>query len=727
MQNFIPVQRARLSVGLVLRTSDERYLRITHVFGTCAFAIQVGEPSQARDARRPFELSKTQLDAIAESPGATWGKLSLPDRFTSPPAAGSDAESSLHSKWELIHPLVAALEKKQNLGRTQYEAHIRQRATETSTPFMTLKRLLHRYYYFGRTTYALVDLPRGVQPGSNDYSKLFTDIAKGKSNRPKRRGPKSVLTQELGDNDYIVTEADVDDMLAELKRLLRRGPTNKSHAHEEYLAHRFSKRHPEIYEQYMQGLRQVPITRRQFNYYLSKTAPFDDELSANLREHTRNKGSLGSLYASGPGEVYEIDATGGRIHLVTSGAAPVLVGKPTIYLMVDRWSRFVVSAYMSLQPPSYQELSASLLIAFTSRERRFRALGVNVDDELWPVGCVPPVICHDRGSEFVSDSMRQALAKDLGVELTCLPPYCPDGKAIVERLIRELKRRMAASGMKGVYADRPLDPKTKKVARKAEAAAVQTLAEAYRVLIEIIVDHNNHPHSALRRKKILSQADIEPTPQAAYQWGLKNLTGLRVAPFSDEEYKRMLLAIDTASIASGVLRYKGRPYLPLNEAAIELAKRSPKRASKLNIRVDKSEPQEIFIVTTQGHWASFGLTKGAEDDIATLSLGEEAAFSEQNALLWARSEHASRVDRVRTMGSRKPAIKRPKAIKEDKSQQLSARSLETAKLKDQIVRGLHEAEVTTNRPPAGKPEWMRLEDEERQKSLAIVRQHRKRN
>jgi putative transposase len=289
-----------------------------------------------------------------------------------------------------------------------------------------------------------------------------------------------------------------------------------------------------------------------------------------------------------------------------------------------------------------------------------------------------------------------------------------------------MKRRMAASGMKGTYAERPMDPTTKRAARKAEAVAVHSLSDAYRKLLEFVLDHNNRPHTALKRKRILAQAGVRPCPTDAYLWGLENISGLRIAPFSDQDYKRLLLASDVANIASGVLRYRGRPYLPMNEAAIDLAERSSKRAKQVDIRVDKTVPYEVFIVTRQGEWAAFQLTRGAESEIAGLTLDEEDALSSQTALLWAKSEHESRVKRV-VAQSKMKASKFPAtpATKVDKSDQLSARAQETAAMKKSLTdEPPLPVMVATPGVSVDTKDWEKIEEEERLRNLDLIRKHR---
>lgn len=729
MPNFQSVTNAAPVPGLVLRIgdTDSRYLRLTHVFDDCIYAMWVDGPENARYARRPTRKLLSELLELADNPTSAWGRLTLPPALSESPPENSARAMQLDAAWELIKPLVQTFKVETNLARSRFTTLIRERANATRTSFITLQRMILRYYYFGGTRLALLSLPPGAKAGHAAYT-LNEKKNSSDPPQPKRRGRQSAMADELGANDFIVEEDDISDMVKCLKACLRKGPTFKTAAHEEYLAGLFRRRHADVYAEYIAGKRVEPVTVKQYRYYTDIRAQLTDELARNLRSQKRNPGHLGSVRASGPAEVYEIDATGGRLYLVSTDDPPVLVGKPTIYLLIDRWSRFVVSAYISLRSPSYEEVRYTLLIAFTSREARFRAWGVDIDDQRWPVGRMPAVLCPDRGSDFMSESMEQAVVQDLRIELTPLPPFCPDGKAIIERLIRELKRRMASSGMKGVYADRPMDPLAKRTARKAEGAAVHSLAEAYRALIEIISDHNNRPHTALRRRRVLTQAGVRPIPKDAYLWGLKHISGLRTPPLADADYCRLLLSVDTANIAKGVVRYKSRPYLPVNEAAHEIAAKSTARAKQLGIRLDKTDPHEILVPISGREWAMFRITPGGASELAGLSLDEEEAFASETARLWARAEHEGRVQRVaaKSEKSKQPRKSRYPTTMLGKQQKLDARAQETDEMKRKL----------TGKPPRPRPElpneatppakdWSVLEEQERIRNLEIVRQQRR--
>lgn len=724
---FLSVPNAAPVPGLVLRLThpEVSYLRVTHCFRDCVYLMWVGEPKEIRQARRPVRKSVAELAELVKSRSGEWGQLMLPAALTKSPPPDSQEAHRLSMAWDLIAPIIEAFESEANLGRPKFTSVIRARALETKTDLSVLIRLVIRYYYFGGTRLGLLSLPRGTKPGRGGYA-TDTTQNEGLPRQQKRRGRRTALAQELGENIFIVSDCDIEDMVSTFTALLRAGPTHKSHAHERYLAGAFRKRYPDLHADYISGKRLEPVTARQYRYYVDRNTQLSDQLAENVRSHRRNMGHLGSLHSAGPGEVYEIDSTGGRLYLVSTDEPPVHLGKPTIYLLIDRWSRFVVSAYLSLKAPSYEEVRHALLVAFTSRERRFKALGVDIDDERWPVGRMPAVICPDRGSDFMSSSMEQAVVLDLRIELTPLPPYCPDGKAIVERLIREVKRRMAASGMKGTYADRPMDPNTKRAARQAKAGAVHTLAEAYRSLVEIIHDHNNRPHTVLKKRRILAQASIQPTPKAAYLWGLKYITGLRKAPFPDEDYKRLLLSTDSGSLASGVLRYRQRPYLPENEVAAEMATNSTNRAKEVSVRVDKSDPSEVFVVNLQGQWAAFSITPGGGSEIAGLTLDEEEALSTQTSLLWARSEHESRAGRVALLSpkAKSKASEGKSATTVVQKVQNEMRASETAAMKAALTGKQTKARVDAT-VDLSSDEWMKHEEEERLRTLEMIRKNRR--
>jgi len=521
-------------------------------------------------------------------------------------------------------------------------------------------------------------------------------------------------------------------MVACLESLASRGRVTQVAAHETYVKEYFSIRHPKRYADYLAHRCPLPVTLRQYRSITNANASLSRDLQKNVAGH-RRRASKGALLATGPGEIYEIDATGGRIFVVDSKAPSQVLGTPIIYLMIDRWSRFIVSAYITLRPASWEEIRYALLIAFTPRKRRFRNLGVIVDDSRWPQGRVCARLVMDRGSEMISRAMLDAAVDGLHIEAEVLPPLCPDGKGIIERLIRELKRKMSQRRIKGSFADRPLDPKTKRSFRGAQIAAVHSLREIYWALIDLVDAHNNSPHKTLEARSILRRARVRPTPREAYVWGLKNITGIECPPLDDADYERLLLGNDKATIGNGSLLYRGRSYLPMNAAAERQARLSTSRRRSIAVKIDRSNPSELYAPNGDDNWPHWTISAAGLDDLQETTLEEEDCLADAHKLLIAQTRNDAFIDgqlRAGKHASRKISPKHP-SQKYASANIRARRAAETADIKQALSSKnaarktpAASAEVSRLTSPS-QPTWREIEQRERLESIERQRKARK--
>jgi len=726
---FSALNRPSLAVGLVLRLPRKgKFLRITHVFRTFVYVIRVSDADDVRDARLPFLMPLSRLQKLSEDAGATWGTLSLPVALSEAPLNDSD-RVRLDSTWELIEPLVTKLKKDPRLlvGR-RLASEIRQRAIDTGVHYITIKRVLLRYYYFGCRKRALLSFPPGPRPLVMRKGKSVAVSGDSKKkNPPKRRGPKSILTATLGPNKFSPTAEDVKDMRKCLKRLLRKGVTYLTEAHDEYLKHEFRLRHLDEYTAYISDQCQEPVTYRQFRYYVTLEGIIEDDLAKNLRLKPRNEGYKNAHRAMGPGEIYELDATGGRIILVSKKDPTKKLGTPYIYIVVDRWSRYILSVYVTLRHPSHEQVATAVQISITSRDR-FRFLHLDVDEDRWPVGVPPVSLLPDRGSEMTCRSFQEAVAGELHIGIINPQPYSPDAKAIVERLIRELKRRMKTSGLKGVFAERPLTPDARLEKAKAAEAATESIWDLYRILIKLVDEHNNRPHKSLKRNLLLRQAGIAPTPRKAYLWGLDNITGLQKCELPTEDVRRILLSSDTATITDGVLSYRGRVYESANAEAAEFCRRSPRRATTIRIKVDRTAPFEVFVPSQsdiwapRGIWAHFWISEGAAAELGSVTLDEEDALGPSSKLVNKAAEHEARRHRVSNVSAAHKRPNRRNARTLSRKEQNAARALETAELRAELNGKRRSMGAgSAKKPPVGE-KWREYEGAERHNSINKTRE-----
>jgi hypothetical protein len=315
----------------VTKNKVTRFLRLTHVFDDCVYAMWVGEPNEARSARRPQKFTLSELDRM-KNRKAAWGQLRLPPDLVDVPDKDSLRWTTLEHLWNLIKPLIVKFRDPDNLSRLRFTSLIEQHAELTQSSPTTLKRLVLRFYYFGGTRYALLPL----QPGSRPNLRQKSDEAP-----QHRRGRQSVLARKYGVNDFVVSASDIEDMFSVYSKLCVHGTSTASYAHEQYLANEFRRHHPEEYTAYQNGHRSEPVTLRQFRYYTTEAKTLDDETQSERA--ARRRDSTGTLQAASPGDITEVDATGGRIFLVERGKPEGPACKPTIYIAIDRWSRFIAS------------------------------------------------------------------------------------------------------------------------------------------------------------------------------------------------------------------------------------------------------------------------------------------------------------------------------------------------------------------------------------------------
>lgn len=735
-------QTNKLQVGLLLCFKERQRtvsLRITHVFPRRIYVMEYSTAAAARSARKPHSMTKHEVETNLAKRRSAWElrKAALPLAFhrrkiKDASNVGSEDEDASACKtiFNWIKPLIQQFDDERNLSRHRFTALIQDRSNQLAMDRQTLRRLVLRYYYFGRTIVALNPLIPGPEATTKNASNRGP--ANGQHIRVcHRKGRQPKIAKDVGPNTFIVEEQDKADMIKAVKRCSKKR-SNLATVHDEYVGCEFARRHPKLYEDWLAQRCPLPVTYRQFVSYVKEHKDYEKRVMDNLPALAGNDPGRSS-HASGPGEIYEIDATGARIHLVTQDQQgnPVLIGKPWIYLLIDRWSRFIVSVYITLCAPSWEEVRYALLCAFTPRVARYRALGIEVDEERWPQGRMCSAIAEDRGSEFLSKHNLEAMAHQLRIEPLTLPALTPDGKAVVERSIRDLKKGMVSSKLLGVYAKRPIDPPSKRAAKAAEVAAVESLQSAYRAILKVVDQKNNSPHRSLKRNLVLTQAGVRPTPKDAYIWGCEHLTGATVSPLMEEDYRLMLLSIGTGSIANSRLKFEGHLYEPIDASAHKVAAASTKRPHACDVRFDKTFREEVHVVSATGDWSTWSMVATDRLKVQGITMDEERALEEAGAMLWAKSENDARITRHvqnrkqnnrqhgtrRTQPQQQRLSGRPPARHAGREEAAALRKLETTEVKRCLTGRSSVPDRAASSGKKSSPSWAQLERAERLASV----------
>ncbi|MFN6980954.1 MAG: transposase family protein [Brevundimonas sp.] len=82
------------------------------------------------------------------------------------------------------------------------------------------------------------------------------------------------------------------------------------------------------------------------------------------------------------------------------------MGRPTLTLIIDAYTRMCVGCYASLGAPSIVQTAMALLRAFMPKEALLEAAGVAWD---WPSHGFPEIVHSDNGSDFRSLAIRRGL------------------------------------------------------------------------------------------------------------------------------------------------------------------------------------------------------------------------------------------------------------------------------------------------------------------------------
>lgn len=221
---------------------------------------------------------------------------------------------------------------------------------------------------------------------------------------------------------------------------------------------------------------------------------------------------------SGPG-YFEIDATTIQVQLVSRFSRADLVGRPLVYLMVDKFSTAVVGYFITQENASWAAAALALLNCFTDKKEVFDRLGMPYNSSDWPAMQLPTDLTADR-AELISNQ-GQEFARS-GIKVTVTPAMCPIAKGTVEGKHSELKRwQKTHLDLLGAYAKvrKRRESDGKKTAALNIHEFEQMIVEAILILNRQPVGIKNIPHEALTEGRKVG------TRIGLYEWGLKHRPG----------------------------------------------------------------------------------------------------------------------------------------------------------------------------------------------------------
>jgi len=268
-------------------------------------------------------------------------------------------------------------------------------------------------------------------------------------------------------------------------------------------------------------------TKHQIRYIVRRVVPPAEAYRRRvgnadfLNNHAPASGSVLDA-TNGPADVYEIDATIVDVWIVAKADRKTIIGKATLYLVLDRYSRLVVGFHLSLENPSWCEARLAILSTASNWEQTCARLGVKYDERDWPaVGVEPNQFLGDRGemnsflSDVVSDGLRIPVANP--------PALLSQRKSIVEcgfRLIH-VPLKDNAPGYE------PPSNAKKRRGKHYDKDACLTLDELAALLLRAVIAYNKKAMAGFPLSPTHVLQKVIATPIAIWNLGIEELMGSR--------------------------------------------------------------------------------------------------------------------------------------------------------------------------------------------------------
>lgn len=458
--------------------------------------------------------------------------------YMNPAKEGSKAELVQRRAWSAIKDIVKV--EPDIYQRSTRGPLLQQVLVQTKSTKQTVYRWLRRYWQFGKCENAL----------SGRYD-LCGGPGKAKTFNGKRNG--RTRTRSLGEGVPIT-----DQTKSLFRTILESFYFDENKYEFDYAYNQLLIACGVKIPASPQDLINVP-TERQFKYFMQKeytpievTRKREGEISY-LKDFSPSLGTS-TAEVPGPGYLYQIDATIADVYLVSEQDRTEIIGRPTMYFVVDVFSRAIVGMYIGLENPSWVSAMEALSNAMADKVAYCAAHDIEITHDVWPMRGLPENIIGDKG-EMLGRHV-EVLSKSFHVDIQNTPAYRADWKGVVERYFRTVQTKMKPF-VEGYVTKSPIGKK--RHGNDYRQDGTLTLKQFTKMIIKIVLHYNND--------NVVSSYDIDSgipkklpaNPLTLWNWGIEYRTGMLRRPDS-ELVKVNLLPHTNATVTEHGLKLFGCYY-----------------------------------------------------------------------------------------------------------------------------------------------------------------------
>ncbi|WP_454737256.1 Mu transposase C-terminal domain-containing protein [Cupriavidus necator] len=338
------------------------------------------------------------------------------------------------------------------------------------------------------------------------------------------------------------------------------------------------------------------LTVRQLQHYIDTNFTFGERLRkrVGMREfNLKYRRFDGTVEVYGPGARFQIDATVADIYLVSVLNRERVVGRPTMYLVSDVFSRLIVGFHVTFAPPSYFGAVLAMESVVQSKVALCHADDIEISEADWPAHHLPARIQGDGGSDVTATGWDY-LEETFNTIFETTAPCRGDWKAIVEGHFNWLPATWG-DFLPG-YIDTDYKPRG---GRDSRLDATFTLPGFRKWMLLNILKYINRPIQRRMQSPEMLRQKIAPTPVEWWNYGVAsgNFTLKIINP---DALCAAIYPRAQATVTHRGIEFLNRCYETPRAIAEDWLERARVKSFKVTVAYDPSDPRKLFVIHVDG-------------------------------------------------------------------------------------------------------------------------------
>lgn len=355
------------------------------------------------------------------------------------------------------------------------------------------------------------------------------------------------------------------------------------------------------------------------------------------RDHRHKLGSI-QLDCHGAGHLYEIDATIVDTYLVSSKDPTAVVGKPTLYLIIDRATRLIVGWYVGFENACWMAAMQAIQSIADDKAEVCKRYGVKYDPADWPAdGIQPEQFLADQG-EMASKNARQ-ISPGLRSTVSNVPGLRPDWKPLVECGFKMTHAVISPD----LPAYDPPSNQTRRRGKKYHGAASLNLEQFTSLILKAIITHNRSMQVNFEPSIDQVANGVRPIPTELWTYEARARVGA-LARFDADAVRMELLPRESVSVTEHGVEVADCLYTFAEAEKCGWFVRARRKRFKVVVSRDYRLCDKVIVHDpfTPGRLYEAKLVKGDEKRFAGMSFAEVRRFVKANETLTAGAEQLRR-------------------------------------------------------------------------------------